>query len=468
MTAAEKRAADLAEIGETGKWPDKDAEIEAASPAPAVKTYRQRLDLISTEEDKGIGTAPEGANGTYTVPTLEAVWFTDLMIYEKKDYLDAVVENHDPSRYYGYYWDVDRSAELKFDKDSILDLGDSPFEVEVTRKDENGQSEKVMVPVNENHNAVLYVNTQGGGGGILENTIRIEPRTLTAYLGDDPVQLSVIFDPLYVTVKTVSWSSSNRKVATVDRRGMVTFVGVGEATITAVSSAGRRDSIAVTVRHPAARDSQYPESLLDRDYQGVIFELREDLLFYPEQPVTRGELAMLLARLYRENPNRPAVAENVSFPDVTDSAEYAQAVKLLAEYGIITGVDDGTFAGERMVTRAEMVTMLARMLNIPPEGDPDGPHAFSDTGPKDTWAWAYIDALAANGILKGVGGSSFAPGRVLTRAEAAAFITRLLNEAALPEKDGLKTPADVPEDHWGFRAIIRAVNSAPAQPPERK
>ncbi len=459
--AAERRAAALLEIGETGKWPEEHlpAVTEAA---PAVKTYRQRLDLLSTTEERGVGEGAATAGENYIIPILESVWFTDVLSYEKKDVLDAVVGNHDPSRYYGYYWDEPRSAELKFEKDAALDLT-GPFEVECEVKDENGQSGKQMVEVNKDGIARLYVSKGGGGGGTLENTIRIVPEALTGFVGDDPVQLTVVFDPAYTTIKSVSWSSSDRAVAVVDRKGVVTFVGPGKCTITAVSSAGRRDSIEVTVLEPGSMEALFPNSVVDPHFAGELFALGRDLLFHPEQNVTRGELVVLLAKLYRANENRP-LGEALDFPDVTSDAEYAEAARLLSSLGIVTGVEDGSFAADRVATRAELVTMLARMLGIAPDETRGEPHAFADAGPGQTWAWAYIDALADAGLLRGVGEGNFAPGRELTRAEAAAFLVRLLDESYLPVKEAKRIPVDVRRDHWGFFPILRAVNAV--RPPQ--
>lgn len=210
-------------------------------------------------------------------------------------------------------------------------------------------------------------------------------------------------------------------------------------------------------------EALFPNSVVDPHFAGELFALGRDLLFHPEQNVTRGELVVLLAELYRANENRP-LGEALDFPDVTSDAEYAEAARLLSSLGIVTGVEDGSFAADRVATRAELVTMLARMLGIAPDETRGEPHAFADAGPGQTWAWAYIDALADAGLLRGVGEGNFAPGRELTRAEAAAFLVRLLDESYLPVKEAKRIPVDVRRDHWGFFPILRAVNAV--RPPQ--
>ena len=51
----------------------------------------------------------------------------------------------------------------------------------------------------------------------------------------------------------VTWSSSNKKVATVDKNGVVTAVKKGTVTITAKTSGGKKATCKVTVKVPATK-----------------------------------------------------------------------------------------------------------------------------------------------------------------------------------------------------------------------
>ena len=62
--------------------------------------------------------------------------------------------------------------------------------------------------------------------------------------------LWVEFAPGDCATETVTWSSSNASVATVDEEGNLCYVGEGSATITATSKNGLTDSLNVTVRVP--------------------------------------------------------------------------------------------------------------------------------------------------------------------------------------------------------------------------
>lgn len=64
--------------------------------------------------------------------------------------------------------------------------------------------------------------------------VTLAPATSTGAVGST-VQLTATIAPAGATGKKVTWSSSDSTVATVDVRGLVTRLKVGEATITATS-----------------------------------------------------------------------------------------------------------------------------------------------------------------------------------------------------------------------------------------
>ena len=435
------------------------------TPAPAVQTYTQRLKLVSSTEETG----KDGAR--YTVDTLEAVWFTDILQYEKKELLDAVVRNSDPTRYYGYYWDVDHSAELKFEEGG-LDLS-APFSVEIDKKLPEGGTEKKEITVNEDGKADLYVNISSGGGGALYGTkIVITPGSVQANLGGKTVALTARILPEYALYEAMTWTSSDPNVVRVTGRGGLLFVGVGRATVTVTTPSGLKDSITVTVIDPAGvqqgvgmaaeelgEQVDLANSGFDFYFTKPFLSLDEDSYFYPDRLMDRAELVFTLARFYLA-PEDWTWSGEVSFPDLTGEEEYAPAAELMLSTGVLTGLPDGTFSPGQVATRAEMAAILCRMIGLEPEDTKGRPHAFVDAGEEDTWAYPYIDALAKLGVLNGTGDNYFYPDRKITRAEAAAMLSRILLSGASYAQDGtLNVPADVPETHWGYGAILRAVNT---------
>ena len=117
-----------------------------------------------------------------------------------------------------------------------------------------------------------------------------------------------------------------------------------------------------------------------------------------------------------------------SFSDIPQYSRYYPYIASGEHAGLIGGVGDGLFAGERVMTRQEAVTLAARALaNQKGYEFPAAPAeylaAFSDAGEISEWAHAPVSLTAREGII-GTGGS-FAPRRDITRAEAATILYRL-------------------------------------------
>lgn len=177
--------------------------------------------------------------------------------------------------------------------------------------------------------------------------------------------------------------------------------------------------------------------------------------------MTRHELTVIMERFFQLADGLEPVMPNL-YTDIWEEADYAPALRNLDRWGIVKGVGEERYAPDQMATRAEIAAILCRMLMLPVDTDPNAPHAYLDGGPEDTWAWAYIDALAKAGITKGTGDDRYDPDRLLTRAELAMMLGRILVTRVDKTSETLIIPSDVGEDHWAYENILRAVNSTPA------
>lgn len=119
-----------------------------------------------------------------------------------------------------------------------------------------------------------------------------------------------------------------------------------------------------------------------------------------------------------------------SFPDVDEDAEYAEAVDYLSNIGIFSGDDKGNFNPNTPVTRAEMATIICRMLgeteNLPSST------VFTDV-PIGHWANTYVGKAVELGIVSGYGDGRFGPSDTVTYEQALTMIVRAtdLEEFAL-------------------------------------
>lgn len=107
------------------------------------------------------------------------------------------------------------------------------------------------------------------------------------------------------------------------------------------------------------------------------------------------------------------------FSDVADS-EYADAINAMATYGLLNGMGNGKFAPQGNLTRAQLCAMLARVLNI----TSSGAARFSDVE-DGMWYAEAVNAMAASGLVEGVGDGKFDPEGRLTQEQFLTIMGRV-------------------------------------------
>lgn len=146
--------------------------------------------------------------------------------------------------------------------------------------------------------------------------------------------------------------------------------------------------------------------------------------FAPDRPVTRAEFAALLVRAL----GIPG-SGRAAFADVSASAWYGGAVAAAAAAGVVRG-DGARFRPEDPVTRQEAALMLARARDVGGAAPAGGVLSrFRDAGRVAPWAAAGVAAAVREGLMNGRGPGEFAPLARTTRAEAAALLKRLLSRS---------------------------------------
>lgn len=143
--------------------------------------------------------------------------------------------------------------------------------------------------------------------------------------------------------------------------------------------------------------------------------------FAPDAPITRAQLAVLLARLEGAETRAGAQARPLPFRDPIPSWA-REAVQAMVEKGLLRGYPDGTFRPDRPVTRTELAVVLDRYLGA--SGSAQLP-PYRDAAAIPSWAREAVARVAQAGLMKGTG-DRFEPQRPTTRAEAATVLYRLL------------------------------------------
>ncbi len=113
-----------------------------------------------------------------------------------------------------------------------------------------------------------------------------------------------------------------------------------------------------------------------------------------------------------------------SFNDVTGADWFYKYVWEANFFGVMQGMGDGSFAPGASMTRAQIVTMLARMSNADVTGMGENLE-FSDTD-KDQWYADYVGWAVESGIVLGYNDNTFKPNNPVLRQELASLIARYI------------------------------------------
>lgn len=197
-----------------------------------------------------------------------------------------------------------------------------------------------------------------------------------------------------------------------------------------------------------------PGILADEHYAYIVG--REGGMIAPESDITRAEVATIIYRLLDEDERNKAKTKENVFTDVNEDDWFNTAVSTLASLELVKGRTTDTFAPNAFITRAELATIFARMVEV----EYDGKVLFSDVS--GHWAESYINEAATAEWIVGYNGL-FRPDDNITRAEVMTLVNRVLNRE--PENkadllDGMTTWKDnADETAWYYLAVQEATNS---------
>jgi hypothetical protein len=111
-----------------------------------------------------------------------------------------------------------------------------------------------------------------------------------------------------------------------------------------------------------------------------------------------------------------------TFPDVEGSV-HARAIRAQLAAGVLEGFGNGTFRADASITRGQVASIVARALDLEPGA---GALVFSDTA--GTTHQDAIRALAEAGLVEGYADGTFRPDQLVSRAQLAPIIARALGQ----------------------------------------
>ncbi|MCL1974746.1 MAG: S-layer homology domain-containing protein [Firmicutes bacterium] len=180
--------------------------------------------------------------------------------------------------------------------------------------------------------------------------------------------------------------------------------------------------------------------------------------FRPTKNMTRAEAVVMFSRLLTESMNVSTDYRNSYYPDIVSTKWYANQVGYMQQLGVLVDYTrDSNFRPDIPVTRAEFATLAAHFDNLILTNT----NNFSDVA-TDHWAVKYINSAAAKGWIIGNPDGTFKPEALITRAEVVTLVNRMLERVAdsayltanlsyLP-----RIYTDLATAYWGYLAIMEA------------
>jgi subtilisin family serine protease len=146
---------------------------------------------------------------------------------------------------------------------------------------------------------------------------------------------------------------------------------------------------------------------------------------------------------------RPDRVGPPGFSDVPPSSAHAAAIACLVQFDIASGRRDGTFEPGALVTRAQLASFLARVVDAAGRLPADAPDAFLDDD--GSVHEAAIDALAALGVVQGGSDGRFKPDDPVKRDQLSSMLVRtyevLTDQAVTPSRRWFTDTSDSVHRH---------------------
>lgn len=173
---------------------------------------------------------------------------------------------------------------------------------------------------------------------------------------------------------------------------------------------------------PAAED--WAHKGIDYALEKGLFQGMEETLFCPAVPMSR---AMLVTVLWRQN-GSPMGYEN-PFADVGPGLWYTDAIAWAAEENIVSGMGEGLFDPEGLLTREQLALILYRYSGATARQDDSLFGSFADGETVSPWALEAVSWAVSEGLIGGTIEEEILylnPQGSATRAQVATILMRYL------------------------------------------
>ena len=204
---------------------------------------------------------------------------------------------------------------------------------------------------------------------------------------------------------------------------------------------------------PAKQGGRVDPVELNKNFKFPYITGYPDITVRANAPITRAEAASIFARILAKQ-----MEANTTYPskfsDIKSGKWYSNNVAYLESFSILSGYQDGTFKPNNKITRAEFATMIN---NFAKPADVSGVKQFSDIK-ANHWAKPYIDNAVALKWMSGYPDGTFGPDKYITRAEVVSVVNKLIertpNKADIDSKG--QRYKDLTKGFWAYYDVLEA------------
>ena len=171
-------------------------------------------------------------------------------------------------------------------------------------------------------------------------------------------------------------------------------------------------------------DNHWAKDSIEKLSQINIVKGYEDNTFRPDQNMTRAEVATIINRLIG------AKKESLKYiPDLDRQSWYSSEIRKSVQTGVITGDENGYVRPTSYVTREEVVTMLSRAFYI--SGNTTLTENYADEEEISKWARDYFATFVNYKYIMGYEDETIRPKAYITRSEFVTLLGRMFNTIAV-------------------------------------
>lgn len=170
---------------------------------------------------------------------------------------------------------------------------------------------------------------------------------------------------------------------------------------------------------PRAEAAEWMEPYLEKLAEWGVMRGSSSGDLNPDRMLTRAEFVTMINRAFGYTE-----LGTTPFQDVPEDAWYADDINIAYQAGYFQGASETTAAPLGRVTREQAAVLLGRNLRL--QGVPGVNSDFSDVQQMGNWSRGMVQECAELGIIQGYADGTFRPKNYITRGQMACFLVRAL------------------------------------------